>query len=182
MKKTHLAGISALALLLATNLTALCHAQEAEEYQNHPGYFDLRSIPAMGKPKETVEISLTPGLVRLFGADDSGFENILSALKVIKIYTFNALQGDRSRWTQKIDDFSRKLLAEKWERFLRIDAEKEHTEIFTRTQGRDIQGMVILSLDSTEASFINIVGKLDVGALGKLSRRFDLHVDSLDTK
>jgi hypothetical protein len=174
-------GVVFLALLMWPLTSG--RSQEAEEYKSHPGYFDLSSVPSLGETESTVEIFFTPGLAKLLGAMEDGdpaSENVLSALKLIKVYTFDARTHDRARLEQKIDELSKKLLLGKWERFLRAQEKRERAEIFTKTEGRKIQGVVILSIDNKEAAFVNIVGTLDFQSLGKLSKKLDIpQLDSL---
>lgn len=186
MKKNRLADLSILLLALCLGASGQGWSQEAEEYKNLPGYFDLSSVPSLGETKSSVEIFFTPGLAKLIGGleyDDQASQHVLTALKLIKVYTFDARQNDRARLAHKIDELSKKLMSGKWERFIRVQEENSRTEIFTRTIGREIHGMVVLSLDTNEASFVNIVGKLDFEALGKLSKKFDIpQLDSLKAK
>lgn len=186
MKRILLAGSCILLLVLLFSPATPGRTQETEEYKSHPGYFDLSSVPALGETKQAVEIFLTPGLARLVAGlaeNDPSAQKLLSALKLIKVYSFDAKQNDRTRLAQKIDELSKKLLAGKWERFLRAQDEHSRTEIFIRTQDTAIQGMVILSLNQSEASFINIVGTLDLEAMGKLSKKFDIpQLDTLKAK
>ena len=171
--------------LLAWPLSNI-RAQEAEEYKTHPGYFDLSSVPELGETESTVEIFFTPGLAKLLGAMEDGdqaSENLFSAIKLIKVYTFDTRANDRARLAQKIDELSKKLFTGKWERFLRAQEKNGRTEIFTKTEGRKIQGVVVLSIDRKEAAFVNIVGTMDFASLGKLSKQFDIpQLDSLKSK
>lgn len=186
MKKTLFAAGCSVLLALLFNPATPGWTQEAEEYKKHPGYFDLSSVPALGETKEAVEIFLTPGLAKLVAGlenNDPGAQKLLSALKLIKVYSFDAKQNDRTRLAEKISELSKKLIAAKWERFLRAQDEHSRTEIFMRTQNTAIHGMVILSLNESEASFINIVGTLDLEAMGKLSKKFDIpQLDTLKAK
>jgi hypothetical protein len=163
-----------------------CWAQEDESCKSHPGFFDLSSVPELGETESTVEIFFTPGLAKLLGAMEDGdraSENLFSALKLIKVYTFDTRTNDRARLSQKIEELSKKLLAGKWERFLRAQEKAGRTEIFTKTEGRKIQGVVILSIDRKEAAFVNIVGTMDFESMGKLSKKFDIPpLDSLKSK
>ncbi len=62
-------------------------------------------------------------------------------------------------------------------------SENEFKKIFTKTEGRKIQGVVILSIDRKEAAFVNIVGTMDFASLGKISTRFDIpQLDTLKSK
>jgi hypothetical protein len=186
MKKTFLVCSLIVLCFLCQSFTQPSSAQEAEEYKSHPGYFDLSSVPELGETESTVEIFFTPGLARLLGAMEDGdraSENLFSALKLIKVYTFDTRTNDRARLTQKIEEMSKKLISGKWERFLRAQEKDGRTEIFTKTEGRKIQGVVILSIDRKEAAFVNIVGTMDFESMGKLSRKFDIpQLDSLKSK
>jgi hypothetical protein len=182
MKKNVFAPLLIAFFVLCLNSPSQSWSQEADDYKSHPGYFDLSSVPDLGKTESTVEIFFTPGLARLLGAMEDGdqaSENLFSALKLVKVYTFDTRTNDRTRLSQKIEELSKKLLSGKWERFLRVQEEKSRSEIFTKTEGRKMQGMVILSIDNKEAAFVNIVGTLDFESLGRLSKRFD--IPQLDT-
>lgn len=172
----------AVALAVLAMSGAAAFGQESENYKKHPGYVDLEFVKALGEPKTEVEIFLTPGLARLLGGldEDEELESVLRKLALIKVYAFDVRSKDREWVLDKIHEMSKKLQSNKWERFINIKEEGGKTQIFIRETDKEIQGMTILSLDNQEATFVNLVGIIDLDSIGKLSRKYDIpHLDSL---
>ena len=160
-------------------------AQEQENYKKHPGHLDLSFVEKYGEPKSSVELFLTPGLAKLLGGldDDEEFENMLKKLYLNKSYTFELDLKNKAEIGSKMKELSASLQKKKWLRFVNIKERDSSSQIFLKEAEDEIQGMVILSVSKDEATFVNIVGTIDLEAMGKLGRRFDIpELDSLNRK
>ena len=57
-----------------------------------------------------------------------------------------------------------------------VDSKQGHemTQIFTRTQGDKISGLIIVSAEPKELTVVNIIGAIDIAKLSQLERRFGI--------
>lgn len=154
----------------------LANSSWAQDYEDHPGYMDLSFVRELGEVKSTLELHLTPGLARLFGAidDDAGFEEVLRKLFLINAYTVAVNSGNRDDIEAEAKQLAKSLRSQGWRPFLAVSERDESTEILLKETEDEIQGMVIVSVKWREASFVNIVGSIDIDSLGKLSRKMNI--------
>ncbi|RMD97448.1 MAG: DUF4252 domain-containing protein [Calditrichaeota bacterium] len=174
-----------LLVLPAVAIAMGARAQESENYKKHPGYVDLSFLKAFGEPESTVEIFLTPGLARLIGSmdEDKELQSVLEKLLMIKVYTFKTKPTNRQAFARKMRDVRQKLLDQHWVRFMNVKDRDSHTEVFIKETHKQIQGMTILSLGDREATFVNLVGMIDLESIGKLSKKYNIpELDSLKQK
>ncbi len=168
--------------LLLWRPDGIATAQVSEDYKKHPGYIDLSFVSAFGEPQKSVEIFLTPGLVKLIAAldEDRELESVLKKLVMIKVYTFEVNRSNRHKFESKIDDLRKKLKQSQWIKFIHVKEDTDRTEVYIRETNDEIQGLTILSIEDREVTFVNIVGIIDLESIGKLSRRYNIpKLDSL---
>ena len=81
-----------------------------------------------------------------------------------------------------MDEIEKKLGEEKWERLIRVKEEDEITNISIKFEKEKAIGFFLMSLDSEEVSFINIVGgNIDLKNLRNIGMGLDdAALDSLE--
>ncbi len=175
--------VSALLLtaMLMLHPSAPATGQESEAYKNHPGYIDLSLVESLGEPEKSVEIFLTPGLVKLVSAldEDKELESVLKKLVMIKVYTFAVNRSNRKKFEDKMNELRKRLTKSQWLKFINVKEDTNRTEVYIRETDDEIQGLTILSLEDREVTFVNIVGVIDLESIGKLSSRY--HIPQLDS-
>ncbi|MFQ5631690.1 MAG: DUF4252 domain-containing protein, partial [bacterium] len=98
-------------------------------------------------------------------------------------FTFELDLKNKKEIAAKMKELSASLQKEKWLRFVNIKERDSSSQIFLKETEDEIQGMVILSVSKNEATFVNIVGIIDLESMGKLGRKFDIpELDSLNRK
>jgi len=165
-------------------------SSQDKDYTKYPGYVDLSDIEQFKESESTVEVFITKPLLSLVAAassdEDPQLYRLLKNLDLIKVDNFSVTEektGDLKKIIKKISD---RLINDKWSRVVRVRETDERVEIFIKNEGNRVAGLLIMSLEynnNKEATFVNIVGNIDMESLGKLSRKFDIpRLDSLTTK
>ncbi len=166
------------------------HAQNVD-YSKLPGYVNFGDLSVFESGNEVTEVLIDHNLLKLVakftegrGEDEDELSNLIGGLQLIRVNTFEVSPSDKEELLRRVKKIERDLRKKNWQRIVRTKSKDEVTNIFIRTdnQSDKIVGLAIMTLDSLgEASFVNIVGNIDMETVGKLSNKFDIPgLDSLD--
>ena len=77
---------------------------------------------------------------------------------------------------EKISRISKKMNDSSWDSIVKYRDKGETANVYIKTDKSDkIQGLVVISFEEDgEASFVNIVGEIDLDTIGRLSEKFDV--------
>lgn len=159
------------------------------DYSSYPGYVDLSKIDEFKESDESLEIFITKPLLSLIGAASSDDEDpslikLIQSLVLIRVDQFSVAQKETDKINAVIKKLSTDLTKKKWSRIVRVKEPEERVEIFIRNEEKHVAGILIMSLKfNEEATFVNIVGNIDMDQLDKLSRKFNIpKMDSIVVK
>ncbi len=173
------------AWLIAIPILAL---SQEENYSHYPGYVDLSRLDNFKNSNTTVEIFITRPLLSLIASksqdEDPPLVKLINNLVLIRVDQFSVEQKDTKSLRKFVQQISDKLAHEKWEKIVRVRDPDEHLEFFLKNEGKHVAGLLIMSINASgEATFVNIVGKIDLESLNKLSQQFQIpKLDSLAVK
>ncbi len=150
-----------------------------------PGFVNLEEIQIPGNAGEVTEISLGPPLLRIArttGANgDKHLSKTLEGLFSIQVKSFDVDSFQAVQVRPIMDKIEKQLAKEKWERLVRVKKAHEMTNVSIKYDKGKAVGLMIMSLNpGNEASFVNIVGNINLSELGELSD-FGVHVSPLDS-
>lgn len=164
-------------------------ARGQEDYSKYPGFVDLSKIDEFKESDESVEIFITRPLLSLIGAasdeeEDTDLIALIKNLVLIRVDQFSVADKSTEKVNAIIKNFSSDLTKKNWSRIVRVKDTNERVEIFILNEGNHVAGLLIMSLKfNEEATFVNIVGKIDMDQLDNLSRKFNIpEMDSLNVK
>lgn len=155
------------------------------DLKRQPGYVDLEKIKIPNKAGKTTEISLGPALLKIATHaaqnGDKKLTETLSELFSIQVKSFEIDSAEAEKIRPIMDQIEEKLNNEKWQRLIRVKEEDELTNISIKYDKDRAVGLMIMSVaPGREATFINIVGKIDLNKLGNLTKNLDIPaLDSL---
>jgi len=156
-------------------------AQDDSQYRNEPGYVDFGTLTSFYNGDDVTEVFLDQHLLKMMskmtGKDDPEMKNLLTGLKLIRVYSFEVPKNSRTNLRSRIAEIDKKLLKKKWYRLIKVKEKKEYTNVYLKSSKDDsnVQGLAVVSLDdSGKASFVNIVGKINLDNLGMLSDKFNI--------
>lgn len=170
--------MKAIKLLVITFLLAVSVSAQ-EDVTKHPGYVDFGNFEGLYNPEEFTEINIEGPLLKMVSnasQEDPELSSLLGGLKLIKVFNFSVNDKKKSEVGDKVDRIIKKLDSEKWERIVKVKDKGEDVGIYIKYAQDKIAGLTVLARDgrSGEASFINIVGHIDLNAISKLSGKFNI--------
>ena len=153
----------------------LCSTLWAQEIgiKKQPGYVDLSKIEIPGNAGKVTEISLGPALLRLAAGisenSDKTLSKSLSGIFSIQVKSFEVDSKEAKKIRPIMAEIEKKLNRENWESLVRVKEEDELTIISIKHEKNKVVGLLVMSLKpGDEASFVNIVGNIDLKNIGKL--------------
>ncbi len=154
-------------------------AQEDETITRHPGYINFDEIEIPDDAEESVEVYVRGPLLKLVAKatreDDPALYDILSKLLLVRVNTFSIDEGLARELQPKIARIESSLENKNWEKVVRVKDRGEVANVYIKLEGEDIVGLVVMTVEGDkEAVFVNIVGEIDMEAIGKLGRKFDI--------
>ncbi len=178
-------------LFILTFFTLITLNAQDIDYSKLPGYVNFGDLSVFESGDEVTEVLIDHNLLKLVakfteGRDEEEKElsNLIGGLQLIRVNTFEVSPSDKQELLARVKEIEKDLRNKNWQRIVRTKSKDEITNIFIKTDNENdnIVGLAIMTLDSLgEASFVNIVGNIDMETVGKLSNKFDIPgLDSLD--
>ena len=156
-------------------------AQEKYDYSNDPGYVDFGDLAKFQNDSDVTEIIIESNLLKMVANatknDDTALYDLLSGLKLVKVNSFRSAENDKDELMQKMEDINKKLVSKDWDRIVHVKSGEEYTNVFIKSSvsGNNILGLAVTTYQKDgEASFVNIVGKIDLESIGRLGAKFDI--------
>ena len=167
--------------LLTACLAFPALAQE-DALRDLPGYIDFGELnAAYGEP--TVNITIGGTILNFVGTmarkDDPEAAALFSKLKGVRVSTYNT-EGDARPAMDQLNSVKAVLQSSDWEPVVQVNDGQEQVQIFLKTAGEAIDGLVLMAVDSEEAVFINVIGSLDPNELSRVMENFDVDVGDID--
>jgi hypothetical protein len=150
-----------------------------EDIKKLPGYVDFGSFEGLYDPEQCTEVNIESPLLslaaKLSKKNDPELYNLLTNLKLVKVFTFQVSESNESSVAQKINRITSKLVSENWERIVRVKDKGEEVNVYLKNLNDAIAGVTVLTMEKDgEATFVNVVGKIDLEAISKLSEKFNI--------
>lgn len=171
--------------LLSINL----FSQQKEDYSKLPGYFNYQDFSQLKDAESTTEVYLEEPLLKMITsmAEDKtdGLGDAISGLKLVRVNEFKIPKDEHTNMGAAIESMDKILNSKKWDRIVRISRKGNYTNIYIKKEADGaLAGLTIISLEKAfdkrdpysagKATFVNIVGKIDLDKLGKLTKKFNL--------
>jgi hypothetical protein len=168
-------------------------AQNNEDYTKFPGYFNFGNLSHFIQGNNVTEINIDDHLLSMMnGSTDNNKDdlaNILHGLKLVKVYSFDVKLKEQKELLGKMNEMDESLTSKNWNRIVKVKEPDEYTFVYIKPAGnnKEISGLVVATLEKNgKATFVNIVGNINMNAIGKLSRKFNIpsfnRKDTLDVK
>lgn len=135
------------------------------------GAFNFGAIP--GLPAEpNVQVDLGPALLG-FAAEaarqsDPGAGDLIAGLRAISVRVYEEV-ADLPAVEAFVDDTSSTLEQSGWDRVVFVQDGTDKVRIYARVEGNEMAGMTVMVLDSSDAVFINIDGRINPTQLGRIA-------------
>ncbi len=162
---------------------------QKEDYTKEPGYFNFGDFSMIKNNEPITEITIEEPLLKMVakmaGEKNPGLADLISSIKLIKASEYEVTISNKEQLADKIETLDKELASKKWERIVKTKSKSSYANIYVKSDGNNgYAGLVITAIEKdNKASFVNIVGNIDLATIGKLSEKFNLPaMDSLKHK
>lgn len=165
-------------------VTVNTNAQDKPDYTNDPGYVNFGNMSGLSgfiTSDNVTEVNIEGYLLKMVSRatenSDPELSQLLGGLKLVKVYSFEATNKDKKEINTKINQLDKTLEGKDWNRLVKVKSPHENVNVYVKTTAdqNNIIGLVVTSLDKNgEAAFVNIVGKIDLDAIGRLGHKFNI--------
>ena len=180
--------LTGLILTLILFITIGIYPQDKTDYSKFPGYVDFGSLTKYMSGDNVTEINLDANLLKMLskmgGEDNSDFQNVIGGLKLIKVNSFELNAANEKEIKDKISSIDQSLTSKNWQRIIKVKEHGEYTNVYVlpSTDYENFLGLCVTSIDpdgkkgnkTPEATFVNIVGNINMSQLGKLGSKFNI--------
>jgi len=170
-------GIISIVLLFL--LSSVAFGQKGD-YSNYKGYVDFGNLAEFENGDDATEVLIEEHLLKMVakmaGKEEEELSNVLSGIKLIKVNTFGVSDNDFLKLSKVVKKIDKELMQKGWDRIVKTRSKDEFTSVFILTNGEEkIKGLVVTSIEKGgEASFVNIVGDINLETIGELGDKFDI--------
>lgn len=131
------------------------------------------------RASETVDVTLDAQVLRLAAkffssqdAEERGLGEMVHKLEGIYVRSF---EFDRDgEYDLALVDRVKKQLGPNWKRLVTVKSKRENVEVYTDLRGDAVVGLLVISAEPRELTFVNIVGPIDLDRLGGLEGQFGI--------
>jgi len=177
------------AFLFFFALSVVSLAQQKEDYSKYPGYFSYKDFGQLKNAESTTEIYLEEPLLKmvagLAGDKKDELVNVIRGLKLVSVSEYKIPIKELADMASTIESMGKDLQSKKWNSIARFSMKGKTANIYIKNgSDGEIVGLTILSLDKVfdkgdpydagKVTFVNIVGKIDLSTIGKLSEQFNI--------
>lgn len=163
-------------ILLTVNVFALA---QQKDYSGEAGYIDFGNLEELESGNRVVDVFLEGNLLRLVGKfaenEDVELSDVISKLKLIKAKMLEVTRDNEKQLQARVLEIENSLKKNNWNMLVRIRDYDEHVNVYLKSSGDDlIEGLAVTSINGDEATFVNIVGDINLETIGRLSSKFDI--------
>ncbi len=164
--------IMVLILILFTHIQA-----QDIDLKKQPGYIDLTQIQIPQYAGKITNITLGPSLLSIAKQNVNGDEELskmLSGIFSIQVKSFEIDSMIEHEIRPKIKEIEDKLNKEDWQNLIQVIDNDEYTNVSLKYDKEKLVGLLVMSLEDDEVSFVNIVGTINLEQLGNLGNGIGL--------
>ena len=153
---------------------------QKNDYSNNKGFVDFGSLEKFETGSEVTEVLIEEHLIRmvakLAAKEEPEVSSVLNGLKLIKVHTFEASDGNSDELFEKVNKIDKELMNKGWDRIVKTKSKDETMNVYILTNNdENIEGLVVAGFEKGgEATFVNIVGDINLETIGKLGGKFDI--------
>lgn len=166
--------IAIFVLVSAANLIA-----QDNDYLKEPGFVNFGDLSILEDGEMVTEIIIEEKLLRMvakFTNGDEELSSLIGGLKLIRVNTFEVTKKNQADLISKANSIDKDLMRNNWDRIVKTKSHGEVVNVYIKTIGEEeLAGLTVVTIDKGgEATFVNIVGSINLDAIGKLGQKFDI--------
>lgn len=166
-----------LVLFLVLSVTGLA---QKNDYSSYNGYIDFGDLTKFETGEEVTEVLIEEHLIKMVAklakSEEPEVSSVLDGIKLIKVHSFEVSESNKSELSAKVEKIDKELMSRGWDRIVKTKSKNESANVYILTNNEEkIEGLVVASIESGgEATFVNIVGDINLETIGELSGKFDI--------
>jgi hypothetical protein len=172
------------ALVLFVSIAGVVAAAEVD-VTKLPGYVNLSEIKIPAGAETLQEIDLGPDLLaaafksdELTPGDARTMAEALEMVKSVRLISF-AIAGESAVAARaQVDALQKKLEGGNWKRVVMMRDKEEYVVVSVLHGPSYIQGLMVMAVEPDEATFVNVVGELNLSTMAQLAG--DLHSKEME--
>ncbi|MEN8191375.1 MAG: DUF4252 domain-containing protein [Bacteroidota bacterium] len=170
------------ALIISTLLLFVVSTGFAQknDYSNYNGFVNFGDLEKFETGEEVTEVLIEEHLIRmvakLAAKEEPEVSLVLDGIKLIKVHTFEVSESNSGELFDKVEKIDKTLMDEGWDRIVKTKSKEETTNVYILTNNEEnIEGLVVAGFEKGgEATFVNIVGDINLETIGELGGKFDI--------
>lgn len=153
---------------------------QKQDYSKHQGYVDFTQLEKFKMDDGVTEVIVEEKLLRMIGkmakSEDPELQDVLNKIKLVKAISFKVDNNNVKEMNSKITNIAQKLDGMGWDRIVKSKGSNKSAYVYIKTKGEDdVLGVAVLAIeDSGEATFVNLVGDINMDAVGRLSSKLNI--------
>lgn len=176
--------IASLCVLLSFSVYA-----QKKDYSKEPGYVNFGNLSQYETDDSGTEVYLEDHLLKMVSKmskkDDPAVAKLIEGLKLVRVNEFKVNKNNEAKIENKIEALDKELNSARWDRIVKSKNKGEIANVYIKTTSDEkICGLVVIAFNKgKDVAFVNIVGNIDLEAIGSLSDKFDIPgIGDLGTK
>ncbi len=166
-------------------LTLLVSVAAAQDVTKMPGYVGLSEIKVPTEAAAVQEIDLGPDLLaaafksdELSAGDAKTMAEALEMVKSVRLISFEMAGETAVAARAQVDAMQKKLESANWKRVVMMRDKEEYVVVSVLHGPNFIQGLMVMAVEPDEATFVNIVGELNLSTMAQLAG--ELHSQEME--
>ena len=166
-------------LILFFVCAAAIYSQD-DKVTKAPGYIEFGDLSSLESGEMVAEVLLEKNLLKMVSKFTKNNEPDVSALiggiDLIKVNVYEVTDANKQSILKKQKEIEKEITNKNWDRIVKVRDKGENANVYIKTLGEDdIVGLLVMTMDDEgEAAFVNIVGKINLETIGRLSEKFDI--------
>lgn len=162
-----------------TLLISVSAMAQEDSLKDFPGYVDFGQLSDIfGEP--TVQISVGESLLGLVGSlsasEDPEAAELFNRLNGVRVNVFETTSMP-SGAIDLVKSTSAQLSELGWESVVTVNSQEEQVRIFMMINNDRVEGITVMTVEETEAVFVNVIGSINPEELGKVMNNFDIDIN-----
>ena len=153
---------------------------QKNDYSSYKGFIDFGNLEQFETGEEVTEVLIEEHLIRMVAKlatnEEPELSSVLDGIKLIKVHSFEISKENTEKLSNKVKEIDKTLMNEGWDRIVRTKSKEETVNVYILTNNEEkIEGLVVASFEKDgDATFVNIVGDINLETIGELSNKFDI--------
>lgn len=153
---------------------------QKNDYTNHKGFIDFGNLEQFETGEEVTEVLIEEHLIRMVAKlatnEEPELSSVLDGIKLIKVHSFEISKENEEQLSSKVKEIDKTLMIKGWDRIVRTKSNEETVNVYILTNNEEkIEGLVVASFEKDgDATFVNIVGDINLETIGELGSKFDI--------